>query len=763
MRTRATPRYAARRALAIGRCVAVVTAVAAASAAATAAEAAAVPEPQGRPRVCLVLAGGGARGAAHIGVIKALERLRVPVDCIAGTSIGALIGAAYATGIDAEEMEKIVSGLSTEALFVDRPPRSDLPIRTKIEEQRNSVGPEFGFRDGQLLVPKGLVAGVQLETMMRRLIRSSDVIRFDELPIPFRAVATDLASGEPVVLSQGELSQVLRASLSVPVALAPVRLDGRLLVDGGLTDNLPLDVARSMGADVAIVVDLGSASVSEAELGTLLGVSRRILDILVEQNEKKSLALLKPDDIVINPDLGNYSSADFDHWSTLIPLGEAAALKLQQRLGRLSLSADEYAQLLARRRGSVTDDARPIAEVRLPPFARVNPDVVRAQMQTRAGQPLQQAQLEADVRRLYAGGDFENISYALLNESGQRVVSIDAAEKSWGPNFLQFGLEGAYDLRGESRFEALAAYRRTWIDSLGAEWRTLLELGRQDRLATELYQPLGVDQIFFIVPYAELGRDVDDVFAGGRRAARYVLHEGLTGVDFGARLGRAAELRTGVQIGRIQQRLDQGPESLSPGPDRVGVGAWHARLRADEYDRLVAPLSGFAATGGLFASRTTLGGESSYTRWDVSASGAESVGASTLDLGATFKGRFGANDLPRYDVYQWGGFLQQSGYRIGSLNGQSLQFARAIYRYQLAPLPFLNGLYAGMSLEAGRLGRPIVVGGPTRTMKSASLFFLLDSPIGPLYLAYGRARDGSSSLYLYIGEPATTEPDVAGR
>jgi NTE family protein len=147
----------------------------------------------------------------------------------------------------------------------------------------------------------------------------------------------------------------------------------------------------------------------------------------------------------------------------------------------------------------------------------------------------------------------------------------------------------------------------------------------------------------------------------------------------------------------------------------------------------------------------------------VSASGAESVGASTLDLGATFKGRFGANDLPRYDVYQWGGFLQQSGYRIGSLNGQSLQFARAIYRYQLAPLPFLNGLYAGMSLEAGRLGRPIVVGGPTRTMKSASLFFLLDSPIGPLYLAYGRARDGSSSLYLYIGEPATTEPDVAGR
>jgi NTE family protein len=187
------------------------------------------------------------------------------------------------------------------------------------------------------------------------------------------------------------------------------------------------------------------------------------------------------------------------------------------------------------------------------------------------------------------------------------------------------------------------------------------------------------------------------------------------------------------------------------------------RLQADEFDRVVAPRSGFQASGGLYASRRVLGGESSYSRWDASASGAGSLRDSTLDLGATFKGRFGSNDLPRYDVFQWGGFLQQSGYRIGSLDGQSLQFARAIYRYKLAPLPFLNGLYAGLSLEAGRLGRPIVPGDPTGTLKSASLFFLLDSPIGPLYLAYGRARDGNSSLYLYVGEPATTEPVVAGR
>jgi NTE family protein len=716
-----------------------------------------------RPRVCLVLAGGGARGTAHIGVIKVLEELRVPVDCIAGTSIGALIGAAYATGIDAPEMEKIVSGLSTETLFVDRPPRSEVPIRTKIDERRNFIGPEFGLRDGELLVSKGLVAGEQLETTMRRLIRSTDVVRFDDLPIPFRAVATDLVAGEPVVLSQGELSQALRASVSVPVALAPVRLDGRILVDGGLTDNLPLDVARAMGADVAIVVDLGSPRLSEQELGTLLGVSRRILDILIEQSEKKSLELLRPDDILIRPDLGDFSSADFDHWTVPIPLGEAAARKLSDRLAKLSLPADEYAALNARRRATMPVDSRPVAQVRLSPLERVNPDVVRAEIRTRVGQQPGSAQLEADVRRLYASGDFERVAYGLLDDSGRRVVSFDAAEKSWGPNFVKFGLEGGYDLRGESRFQALAAYRRTWINELGAEWRTDLELGRQDRLANELYQPLDIDRILFVAPFAELDRNINDVFAGREHVARYVLYEGLTGVDVGTRLGRAAELRTGVEIGRIQQRLDEGPASLAPGPDRVGVGAWHMRLRADEYDRLVAPRSGFQATAGLFASRATLGGETSYTRWDASGSAASSLGNSALDLGGTFKGRFGSNDLPRYDVYQWGGFLHQSGYRIGSLNGQSLQFARAIYEYKLAPLPFLNGFYAGLSLEAGRLGRPIVAGNPTGTMKSASLFFLLDSPLGPLYLAYGRARDGNSSLYLYVGQPTTTEPIVAGR
>jgi NTE family protein len=514
-----------------------------------------------RPRVCLVLAGGGARGAAHIGVIKVLEQLRVPVDCIAGTSMGALVGAAYATGMSAGQMEGIVAGLSSEALFVDRPPREDLPMRAKIDERRNFIGPELGVRAGHLQAQKGIVAGVRLETLLRRLIRFSDVVRFDELPIPFRAVATDLAGGEPVELAQGQLSEVVRASLSVPVALTPALIDGRVLVDGALTDNLPVDVARRMGADVAIVVDLGSPRVTREELGTYYGLTRQIINILIAQNERQSRQLLRPGDIVIHPELGDFSGADFDHWAMPIPAGEAAAWQLRDRLAALSLPPQAYEEWDRRRRSGPAPSARAIDEIRLPAMRRVDPGSIQDGVHSRTGEPLDADRLEADLRRLYAGGDFERVGYGLLDEDGRRVLRIDAVEKSWGPNFLRLGLEGGADLRGESRFELIGSLRRTWVDSLGAEWRNEFELGYDQRLSTELYQPLDQARVLFVAPYADLQRHALDIFADDQRQARYIVYDARSGVDLGARIGRAGELRAGLLVGRVRP---------APGP---GAGA----------------------------------------------------------------------------------------------------------------------------------------------------------------------------------------------
>jgi NTE family protein len=209
-------------------------------------------EAPNRPKICLVLSGGGARGAAHVGVLKVLEEMRVPVDCITGTSMGSLVGAAYATGTTVAEMEEILQGISTELLFKENPPRQEQSIRRKLDDRLDFVGPEIGLRDWQLELPKGIVSGIQLETVLRYLAKAKGYRKFDELPIAFRAVATDLVTGKAVVFSDGELANVMRASMSVPGAIAPAEFDGKILVDGGLTDNLPIDVARAMGADIVI-------------------------------------------------------------------------------------------------------------------------------------------------------------------------------------------------------------------------------------------------------------------------------------------------------------------------------------------------------------------------------------------------------------------------------------------------------------------------------------------------------------------------------
>jgi len=289
-----------------------------------------------RPKICLVLSGGGARGAAHIGVLKVLDELRVPIDCVAGTSMGSIVGGALATGITIPQMEEIIAGMSTDLLFKEKPPRQELSIRRKQDDYTILFTPDIGLRDGELLLPKGIVSGVQLESVLRHLARADGYRKFDELPIPYRAVATDLVTGKPVVFSEGELARVMRASMSVPAIVDPVEVEGKLLVDGGLVDNLPVGVARAMGAEIVIAVNLGTPLMKRDDLRSILSVTGQMIGILTEQNVQASLALLKPTDILILPELGDYSAADFDHMPQTIPIGEAAARKVADRLAALA-------------------------------------------------------------------------------------------------------------------------------------------------------------------------------------------------------------------------------------------------------------------------------------------------------------------------------------------------------------------------------------------------------------------------------------------
>lgn len=708
---------------------------------------------QAGPRICLALSGGGARGAAHIGVLKVLEELRVPVHCIAGTSMGALVGGAYASGMSIEEMGRLTRAITTELLVNEHPPREERSMRRKRDDYEGYFGPDIGVAAGGLRLPKGLVSGVQVAAVLRGLARVRGVHAFDRLPIPFRAVATDLVTGKPVVFDRGELSNVMRASMSVPGAVAPAEFDGKMLVDGMLTQNLPVETARAMGADVIIAVNVGTPLLRREQLNGILGVTGQMLSILTEQNVQRSLAALRPDDILIEPDLGTFATSDFDDLPRIAPLGETAARKLADRLKTLALPPSEYAALRATQRVQVAPDLRPVDEVRFGPLAHVNPHTLRAAMDTRPGEALDQTRLDRDMRRLYGTGDFEHVNYAFLEEPNRRVLVVDAIEKSWGRDHLRFGLGLASDFGGDAYFNAVASFRRNWINPLGAEWRTTLQAGRTTRFATEFYQPVRAEGDLFVVPSLVAERRSVNIYQGRSSIATYDIASATLGLEAGTLLGRYGEARLGLVRGTMDPTLDTGPAWLQPAAGRVPQGALTARILLDRLDSVHFPREGWQAGLRIHDAREGLGADYGYTKWQTDGSLAYSLGNHTINLGWKFGGRLGGDPLPRYDQFHWGGFLQQSGYATGQLIGEKLAFGRAMYYHRILRGTLFEGAYGGFSLELGRLENPLVPGSPSGTLRSASVFVAADTPLGPAYLGYGHARDGQSGWYFFLGRP----------
>jgi len=707
----------------------------------------------GRPKVCLVLSGGGARGAAHVGVLKVLEELRVPIDCIAGTSMGALVGGAYATGMSLAEMDVMLRVINTELLLKETPPREERSMRRKEDDYRPYITPDLGYKDGEIGFGKGLVSGVGLETVLRELTKVKGYYRFDDLPIPYRAVATDLVTGKAVVFRDGEMANVMRASMSVPGAVAPAEFGGMMLVDGMLTENLPVATARTMGADIIIAVNVGTPLLKREELNGILGVTSQMLSILTEQNVQTSLAALRPSDILITPELEGFSTGDFDALPRIVPLGEAAARKVAEQLARLSVPSAEYAALRQRQQVELEPDTRPVDEIRFTKMQNVNPRTARAAMDTQTGEPIDQPTLDRDMRRLYGTGYFEHVNYSILEEPNRRILVVDAVEKSWGLDYVRLGLGFVTDMAGDAFFNLIGSYRKTWINPLGAEWRNTLQIGRSSGLSTEFYQPLRPEGDFFVAPFIALNRRTTDLYVGDNPVATYDVGSAMAGVDLGTNFGRYGELRVGLARGSLRVDYDSGPPSLTPEEGNIAQGAASARLLFDRLDSVQFPRNGWRAGFRIYDSLEQLGADQDYAKWDADGTLAYSLGEHTFQLAWKFGGKLGSDSLPRYDLFQWGGFLQQSGYATGQLIGERLSFGRLMYYHRILRGTLFEGAYGGFSLEAGQVESPLVPGSPTGLLRSASLFAATDTLLGPIYLGYGRAGDGSSSWYLFLGRP----------
>src|SRR6202167_3267056 len=377
------------------------------------------PEPEQnliRPRICLVLSGGGARGMAHIGVLKVLEELKVPIDCIAGTSMGAVVGGLYASGMSVSQIADTMRSLDWQEAFRDAPPRRDLAFRRKQDDRNFLVRLPLGLKHAKILLPKGFIQGQKLQETLRQLtLPFSNSTDFDQLPTPFRAVATDLETGNAVVLDRGDLAIAMRASISAPGVFAPVDYQGRLLVDGGLAENLPIGVARAMKADILIVSDVSFPLQPRAALDSALSISNQMLAILVRKDSDRQRASLSPQDVLIEPDLGSTPATDFTAAGGVIARGEDAARSATAALSAYSVGDAAYGEYLARR-SAREPGLPPIRFVRVDPQSKRYEKTILAEMQPLVGKPLDLDEVGKRITELYGLGNFETLDYTLVEQ-----------------------------------------------------------------------------------------------------------------------------------------------------------------------------------------------------------------------------------------------------------------------------------------------------------------------------------------------------------
>ncbi len=731
--------------------------------------------PATRPRICLVLSGGGARGMAHIGVLKVLEDLKIPIDCIAGTSMGAIVGGLYASGMTAQKIDATMRSVDWQEAFRDAPPRRDLAFRRKQDDSNFLVRLPLGLKHGKILLPKGFIQGQKLQETLRQLtLPFSNSTDFDQLPTPFRAVATDLETGNAVLLDKGDLAIAMRASMSAPGVFAPVEANGRLLVDGGLAENLPINVARAMHADILIVSDVSYPLQPRAALDSALSISNQMLAILLRKDSDQQRASLSPRDILIVPELGSATSTDFAAANKVIVRGEEAARGSLAKLAELSVGDAVYRDYLARR-AAREPGLPPIQFVRVDEQSKRYEKTIMAEMQPLVGKPLDLDQVGKRITELYGLGNFETLDYSLAERPAVQAnpgadasnaaagtatggeesgFEVRARRKSWGPNYLRFGLNLADDFQGNSRYNAAARFVLTEINELGAEFLTDVQIGSDPKVVSEFYQPLNASRTWFVAPSVRIeARDLP-IYVNNIQVADFRDREAEADIDFGRDLGNWGEIRAGIHRTNGATRVRYGDPGLVE--EQYNNGEYFFKFSYDRLDNVHFPREGQTFSLQWDANRSNLGTDIVSDRMKADWLMARSVGRNTIllwtSLGTTLDGKFPATALPQF--YSLGGFFNMSGLAPQSLIGPNYAIGRAIYFRKIGRGGegfFEFPAYLGMSFEVGNTWerRGDISFGSAR--KDASVFVAFDTFLGPVYLGSGYDQAGTAAFYLFLG------------
>lgn len=710
-----------------------------------------------RPRICLALGGGGARGMAHVGILRVLEEMRIPVDCVAGTSIGAIVGGLYALGFSQAELEEVVLTTDWDAMFSDKPPRRETSHRRRQDDLAQMIEMDIGVDGTGLKIPRGLIQGQNMLVFLRRLSKDYALVKdFDELPVPFRAVATDIETGESVSISSGDLSRAVRASVAIPALLAPAEIDGRWLVDGGLFANVPVDAAHSMGADVVIAVDVGYPARTRGQLNSALEIADQTVTLMMRKGTQEQLEKLGEADVIIVPELGDTSSAAFDSATELMEIGEQAARALADSLVRYSMGPDEYAAHLKARGERTRVASKPVVkEIDVDVDGRISEKAIIAWISQGPGHPLDLDALERDVQRIYGQGLFESVDYALVPDAGEAILEIDAVQKSWGPNFLKFGVMLQENFEGDSDLTVSARYTRTQVNSLAAEWRTEFEMGSDGRVFTEFYQPLTYGSPYFLSASAEAVQlnlpiydsTLDDP-VGEVRYRNAVARFGL-----GKDVFDLGEFRLGVLRGKTQRRLRVGdPSDSRLANNDIDEGEIAFRFEHDTLNYVPFSQNGSLIYFEAAASRQGLGATAHFDRYELRGTSAWSTGGFTAIFGLELSSYRNFSTVDLIEPFALGGFLRLSGLNRNELTGQHLMLGKVVFTQRLNDMSFGSiPLLVGGSLELGNTWQDLSNVDVASALWSGSAFLAADTFLGPVYLGTGLTEGRQGAVFLAIG------------
>jgi NTE family protein len=717
-----------------------------------AAAATAAPPVTARPRIGLVLGGGGAKGAAHVGVLAVLEELRIPVDCVVGTSMGALVGGIYAAGVDAAGIDHAIREIPWNEVLAHSSRREKQQMRRKLSGVVYSNSLSLGYKDGKVVTPRGFIDTQNIEQTIRHLSASGrSVTDFDDLAIPFRAIATDMRTGDMVVKDSGDLALALRASMAVPGVFAPVLVDGQVLGDGGLVRNLGVDVARELCADVVIAVALPNPPPSDESLTSPVGLVGRTLDVLIGANEREQLRSLGADDVAVIVHSSSIGSASFDKLMDAIPLGRAAALEAGEALARLSLPEAEYQAWREGTRRTAADEIR-LAAVEVRGLQRIDPRYVESHLSLQAGDTVTLADISAALDSLYALEDFAAIEYRLVGDPASSTLEITAIENELGATTVRVDLGLYTDSDDNNAFILGGDLRQTWVNRAGGEWHAALQLGRTTGLEASFYQPLDVRHRWFVEPRLHLEQSIEDLYQDGEAAARYEFGSAVAALDAGYVFGNRAELRAGVQFGSQSAERGIAPPEF-PELSGEGYGGLALRYVYDSRNRAVLATRGWLARLQYFRSEESLGAEGDYDRLEGMLEGTlplnddvilvRAAGGSALD-----------SLLPVYDTFVLGGPISFPGLAIGELRGNEYWAVNASYLHKVADISTLFGqaFYLGGGVALGDMnGRLDFV--REDPILSFSLLASARTPLGPVSLSLATTTLGGLQLAFTLGRP----------